>query len=384
MLTRSQSIGTASQHHVTMSDQDPKDPKNAEGISEAVRSLITETVRSEVQSLSSSLSFAMDENKDLKARIATLEKRLQLTEGLLQQAKIKINMQNEKIIDLQARSMRENLVIRGVAEKENESWNDTANNVVEFMKTELKINDANSSMIDRAHRVGQKTNEKPRNIVVKFTSSKFKDKLFQNVKNLAGKKQFSVNEQLPQEVQERRNRLWPKFKEAKEKSKHDKSMKVKWSFDKLNINGKLHSAKDDLQNVTSDECLNMHVNIESSKQYSETGSIFQGHAAQLTRGTSIAGVLASLYSNPLIAKAEHNMYAYRLKEGDGVVESCSDDGEHGAGNKLLRLLQERSATDVVVVCTRWFGGVHIGPKRFGYITSSATDALNKLLPGSNS
>jgi putative IMPACT (imprinted ancient) family translation regulator len=62
-----------------------------------------------------------------------------------------------------------------------------------------------------------------------------------------------------------------------------------------------------------------------------------------------------------------------------VKESCSDDGEHGAGSHLLRLLRQEQAEDVIVICARWFGGVHIGPKRFDYINGCAKEALSKLL-----
>ena len=375
MCTRSQSSDHSPKQDSAMCDTESD---NAESISDSLKTLITKTVQNEIQSLSESLNLAVDNNEALKGRINVLEKRLQLTEGLLQQAQIKLNMQNEKILDLQSRSMRENLVIRGISEDANESWQDTENKVKNFMKNEMKIEDTESLMVDRAHRMGTKVADKPRNIVVKFTSSKSKDKIFKNVKNLAGKKQFSVQEQLPQEIQERRNRLWPKFKEAKEKAKTDKTIKVRWVLDKLQVNSKTFSAKDDVQCINPSQHHSENVNVEHSRQISDQGSTFQGHAASLVRGNSVAGVLASLYANRSIANAEHNIYAYLLNKGDSVIESCCDDGEHGAGKRLLGLLQEAQATDTILVCTRWFGGQHIGPKRFDHIKQCASEALQKL------
>ena len=120
------------------------------------------------------------------------------------QAQTKIKMQDEKILDLQSRSMRDNIVIRGISEDEKESWDTTRNKVVDFMKNELKISDANKNMIDRAHRLGVKTTgtTKSRSIVAKFTTSDAKSAIFKNVKNLAGKHNFSIQEQLPAEIQE--------------------------------------------------------------------------------------------------------------------------------------------------------------------------------------
>ena len=186
-----------------------------EEISDALRNLITMTVQAEIQSLSTSLGMANDHNKALIDQVISLEKRLKLTEGLLSQAHIKINQQNEKIIDLQTRSMRDNLVIRGIDETQNESWEDTETKVVNFMKNELKIDNANSAMLDRAHRIGKKIPDKSRNIVVKFASSHDKSRIFQNIKNLGQKKQYSIQEQFPQEIQERRKRLWPLFKDIR-------------------------------------------------------------------------------------------------------------------------------------------------------------------------
>ena len=72
------------------------------------------------------------------------------------------------------------------------------------------------------------------------------------------------------------------------------------------------------------------------------------------------------------------MYACRYSTGSTITESYSDDGEHGAGIKLLKLLRDKNCTDVMVMCTRWFGGVHIGPTRFDYITDCAKSALDDL------
>ena len=208
--------------------------------------------------------------------------------------------------------------------------------------------------------------------------------IFQNIKNLGQKKQYSIQEQFPQEIQERRKRLWPLFKEAKEKAKNDRSIKVSWSVDKLNINGKLYTAKDDIQCITPSEHHQHEMRIEHSLKQSEEGSVFQGHAAELSNDVPIAAVLAKLYSSSSIAEAQHNIYAYRSNIGGKIKEACSDDGEHGAGNRLLHLLRDEEATDVIVVCTRWFGGVHIGPQRFQFITDCAKEALHKLkIPARN-
>ena len=58
--------------------------------------------------------------------------------------------------------------------------------------------------------------------------------------------------------------------------------------------------------------------------------------------------------------ARHNVYAYVLR--DGNVRRFSDDGEpHGsAGVPVLDMIVKSGVTDVVVVVTRYFGGILLG------------------------
>lgn len=59
--------------------------------------------------------------------------------------------------------------------------------------------------------------------------------------------------------------------------------------------------------------------------------------------------------------ARHNVYAYRLREGNR--ERYSDDGEPAktAGTPALEVLQHSGLTDLIVVVTRYFGGVLLAP-----------------------
>ncbi|EGD88254.1 hypothetical protein H112_04739 [Trichophyton rubrum D6] len=62
---------------------------------------------------------------------------------------------------------------------------------------------------------------------------------------------------------------------------------------------------------------------------------------------------------------------------DTVVQDFDDDGETAAGGRLLHLMQLMDVWDVVVVVTRWYGGVKLGPDRFRIINAAARDALVK-------
>lgn len=78
-------------------------------------------------------------------------------------------------------------------------------------------------------------------------------------------------------------------------------------------------------------------------------------------------------------KATHNISAYRIRtsaDGNTVVyQDCDDDGETAAGARLLKLLQIMDVGNVLVVVSRWYGGVKLGPARFGIINAVAREAL---------
>jgi putative IMPACT (imprinted ancient) family translation regulator len=52
-----------------------------------------------------------------------------------------------------------------------------------------------------------------------------------------------------------------------------------------------------------------------------------------------------------------------------------DDGEDGAGSRLAQLLEMRGEDGVLVVVSRWYGGIKLGPKRFAHITNVARELL---------
>jgi putative IMPACT (imprinted ancient) family translation regulator len=60
------------------------------------------------------------------------------------------------------------------------------------------------------------------------------------------------------------------------------------------------------------------------------------------------------------------------------LQSGDDAGENGAGGKLLNLMIRNNIYDTVVIVCRWYGGAHLGPKRFTHIIDVATEALSAM------
>jgi len=111
-------------------------------------------------------------------------------------------------------------------------------------------------------------------------------------------------------------------------------------------------------------------------------SVFQGHTAVVKSLDEVKLVIDKLYENKKIAQAAHNIYAYRIfhKEKNTWLSDCEDDGEDAAGGRLLHLLEILDVVDRLVVVTRWYGGILLGPDRFKHINNAARSVIQQVIP----
>ena len=60
--------------------------------------------------------------------------------------------------------------------------------------------------------------------------------------------------------------------------------------------------------------------------------------------------------------AKHHCIAYRVQDNNQILEKFSDDGEPSgtAGAPMLTILQKNNLCNVVVIVTRYFGGILLG------------------------
>lgn len=76
--------------------------------------------------------------------------------------------------------------------------------------------------------------------------------------------------------------------------------------------------------------------------------------------------------------ARHNCFAYRVLDEENVVQRSSDDGEPSgtAGAPMLNILEKNNIVNVLVVVTRYFGGILLGT---GGLVKAYSDATLKSL-----
>lgn len=83
--------------------------------------------------------------------------------------------------------------------------------------------------------------------------------------------------------------------------------------------------------------------------------------------------------------ARHNCVAYRVSEGGQILEKSSDDGEPSgtAGGPMLNILQKNNLCNLVVIVTRYFGGILLGTgglvRAYSEATQQAIEKSTKII-----
>ncbi|RDA91246.1 hypothetical protein CP533_0646 [Ophiocordyceps camponoti-saundersi (nom. inval.)] len=117
----------------------------------------------------------------------------------------------------------------------------------------------------------------------------------------------------------------------------------------------------------------------ASQRLTSKSSTFIAHSAALTSPAQRPGLMRQLMtSKPSLETATHNAWAMRTRYGSSplVQEASFDDGETGCGELMLRAMREADVSGTVVVLSRWFGGVMLGPDRWRLMRECVDDALS--------
>lgn len=109
---------------------------------------------------------------------------------------------------------------------------------------------------------------------------------------------------------------------------------------------------------------------------SDRGSKYAVSGGAVEGREGVDAFLKELKRKKKYAKATHNTWAVVL--ADGPLKN--DDGEGGAGQVILQMLEREGLHDHVVVVTRWYGGKHLGGDRFRHVATCVRayfDALGR-------
>ncbi|CAF1226869.1 unnamed protein product [Rotaria sordida] len=112
--------------------------------------------------------------------------------------------------------------------------------------------------------------------------------------------------------------------------------------------------------------------IYSDEPFEDRKSVFQAHLSPVHSKEEVQLVLHKLKENKKIANATHNIYAYRIwdEKRNVILTDCDDDGETGASSRMLHLMDTVDVKNVLVVVSRWFGGILLHNDRFKHINNA--------------
>ena len=195
---------------------------------------ITNLINSNFQTTMAKIKKSQYDIKDLKKEINDFKTSLEFTESELQekiehseerhesvckqvdeiyeyQNEIDPEYINNKLIDLEDRSRRNNLRIYGITETNDESWEKCEEHADQVFSQKLGLKNIR---IQRAHRVKRKKGDKskkPRPIVCNLLSYKDKKLILKNANKLKGTNIF-IDEDCSFETVEYRKQLWDEVK----------------------------------------------------------------------------------------------------------------------------------------------------------------------------
>jgi putative IMPACT (imprinted ancient) family translation regulator len=104
----------------------------------------------------------------------------------------------------------------------------------------------------------------------------------------------------------------------------------------------------------------------------DRGSRYAVSGGPVQHRADVDAFLKALKRKKKYAKATHNSWAVLLP--DGPLKS--DDGEAGAGNIILQMLERADRQGHVIVVTRWYGGKHLGGDRFRHVADAVRAYLD--------
>ena len=145
--------------------------------------------------------------------------------------------QKERLLDLQCRQMRDNLIFYSIQDERGESDEVCAGKLYTFFEKDLKLMSGRAIKLDRIHRLGRYNPTKTRPIIAKFSYYPEREMVRKAAKNLEGTN-FSISQQFPKEIMTRRKNLIPTLKSLK-----DAGHRAYISVDKLYVDGELYTGE---------------------------------------------------------------------------------------------------------------------------------------------
>lgn len=320
-----------------------------------------------------------------KAEIAQIQFKLNTLTNVVVRMEEQLKEANGKILHMQARSMRRNLIIAGLPEPKNETNQQLLVTIQQFLRETLGFQ--SEVKLKGFHRLGYTDGSGYRPTIIKLMDLDQKVPLLAAAPNLKGKKNdkdrfFYFNEQLPDQLHEDRKYAQFWIKDNKARPPRDQ-LQMKIYKNKLRINNDPYKKK--VHPPSASEIFKLNLQELSDTRQSPTvygdsdivgDSEFISYAVPVTQVEQVRKAYRKLRIK--YADATHIISAFRLQNPNGPFnQESSDDGEFGGGRCLMSLLQENDLVDVAIFIIRYYGGKQLGTTRFDTMRALAKTALRK-------
>ena len=114
---------------------------------------------------------------------------------------------------------RENLRFFNISESTDTTEENAKELIYRFIERELEVENARDIEFLRVHRIGAKKPDSPQPIIARFLRFPDREKVFKRALELKDKIDVKLYADYPREIQERRGKLWPRLKRAREEGK---------------------------------------------------------------------------------------------------------------------------------------------------------------------
>ncbi len=328
---------------------------------------------------------------NLGGKVERLEEQVSLLISLLTKKEKEITSMKSDITDLRARTMRDNIVITGLAEEEKEDLPAKVNDLLSKIEVNTEEGNSGPMSFDRIHRFGGNS-KGPRPIVAKIHDFRDKITIITNapkLKDLTAKAKppispIFINDQYPEEIAERRKQAFSKIKANKMKPDHMQA-NMRLIQDKLYINGELDrpavtrpTPAAILTYDSNEEEKLKKMKVITGERQSEKGNSFTGLAVNVTSLADVRRAYKKVLRLPGNASAASVMLAYQLEDG---TFGHYDDYEHGGGYRIMSGLRFSNIRNMAVFVVRHHppNNYKLGGGRFVHISEAARSAVEKQL-----
>ena len=317
----------------------------------------------------------------METGILKLQDQIRIVNGLMQKQNQLMYLNKQQDQRTHWLKIRDNLMISGLDEEEDETATTTAEMVTDFFSQTMKL--GRKVGLNSVSRIGTM---KPRTVLVQLENGKDKAAIFKHATNLkevrnSHDKGIFVNNQLPPAMQEQRR--WYRYLIKYNNSlagTGKRSMVMKKGELFINDRQFFPSVRKPDINETLYPIDERHIDkISLTKgEIQRRGvCVFIGYAVNVK---TIADVRAAytkvvrLHSPALHIACSYLLAGINFVHLRGIV----DDEEQGAGRALYNVMEESGVTNKALFMVRYYGNKHLGQIRFGLMKDAVRSALSRL------